>query len=197
MRDAMQPRSITSQGEFFNRAAEEASTALSKWLGRPTRIAIRDVRAVPLDQAVELLGAADAPLVACAMRITGAVAGVLMLACEDTSGLSLADLLLGRDAGSSREWGEIETSAVVETANIIGCAYLNALADFDGIGAGETLLPSPPWFARDFAGAVMEAAVMPQAALADEVFLTHTDFTIEGCPITCSLLFIPEPQAAA
>ncbi|MFM7035359.1 MAG: chemotaxis protein CheC [Planctomycetia bacterium] len=193
----MQPRSITSQSDLFNRAAEEASAALSKWLGRSTRIAIRDVRAVPLDQAVELLGAADTPMVACAMRITGAVDGVLMLACDDTSGLALADLLLGRDAGGSQEWGDIETSAVVETANIIGCAHLNAMADSDGAGAAKALLPSPPWFVRDFAGAVMETAVMPQAMLANEVFLTHTDFTIEGCPITCSLVFIPEAQTPA
>lgn len=188
--------SIMHQADLFHRAADEASAALSKWLGRPTTIAIREVRAVPLEQAVGVLGAADAPLVACAMRISGAIEGVLVLGCDDVSGLALADLLLGRDPGGSREWGEIETSAVVETANIIGCAYLNAMADGDRDDDGRaTLLPSPPWFVRDYAAAVMEAIVMPQAMVADQVFLTHTDFLIEGCPITCSLLFVPEAEA--
>lgn len=190
----MPSRSTTQQKAIFDRAADEASTALSKWLGRPTRISIRGVLGLPLEEAVGVLGAADAPLVACAMRISGAVEGVLMLACDDASGLALADLLLGRESGGSHDWGEIETSAVVETANIIGCAYLNAMADGDGDDR-HTLLPSPPWFVRDYAASVMEAIVMPQAMVANEVFLTHTDFTIEGSPITCSLLFVPEAQA--
>lgn len=183
--------SITRQTDLFHRAADEASTALSKWLGRRTRISIRDVRGLPLEEAVGVLGAGDMPLVACAMRISGAVDGVLVMACDDEAGLALADLLLGRDAGSSQEWGEIETSAAVETANIIGCAYLNAMAEGDR-GGHDTLLPSPPWFVRDYAAAVMEAIVMPQAMVANEVFLTHTDFVIEDSPITCSLLFVPE-----
>lgn len=186
----MPPESITRHADLFARAADRASTALSKWLGRPTRISIRDVRSVPLAHAVSLLGPADMPLVACAMRIAGAVEGVLMLACDDASGLALADLLLGHAPGTGREWGDLETSALVETANIIGCAYLNVLAESAGDG-GRTLVPSPPWFARDYAGAIMESAVLPQAMLGDEVFLTHTDFTIEGEPITCSLLLVP------
>ena len=187
--------SITQQTALFHRAADEASAALSKWLGRRTRIVIRDVHALPLEQAVGVLGTAEAPLVACAMQITGAVDGVLVLGCDDASGLALADMLLGRDAGGSREWGEIETSAVVETANIIGCAYLNAMAGGEDDGR-DTLLPSPPWLVRDYAAAVMEAIVVPQAMVADEVFLTHTDFAIEDSPITCSLLFVPEAGAA-
>lgn len=186
----MQPETLTRHADLFRQAAERASTALSKWLGRPARIAIRDVRSVPLEEAVRLLGPLDLPLAACAMRIEGPVEGVLLLACDDASGLALADLLLGQGAGTAADWGELETSALVETANIIGCAYLNALAAASAAG-DRSLLPSPPWFARDYAGAIMETAVLPQATVADHVYLTHTDFTIEDTPITCSLLLVP------
>jgi chemotaxis protein CheC len=186
----MQPETLTRHADLFRQAAERASTALSKWLGRPARIAIRDVRSVPLEEAVSLLGPLDLPLAACAMRIEGPVEGVLLLACDDASGLALADLLLGQGAGTAADWGELETSALVETANIIGCAYLNALAAASAAG-DRSLLPSPPWFARDYAGAIMETAVLPQATVADHVYLTHTDFTIEDTPITCSLLLVP------
>lgn len=186
----MQPETLTRHADLFRQAAERASTALSKWLGRPARIAIRDVRSVPLEEAVSLLGPLDLPLAACAMRIEGPVEGVLLLACDDASGLALADLLLGQGAGTAADWGELETSALVETANIIGCAYLNALAAASAAG-DRSLLPSPPWFARDYAGAIMETAVLAQATVADHVYLTHTDFTIEDTPITCSLLLVP------
>jgi chemotaxis protein CheC len=187
---------IPEQSELFRRAAEGASAALATWLGRPARIAIGEVRRVPLEQAVALLGPAEATVVACPMQITGIVPGVLLLACDDTSGLALAALLLGREPAETDVWNELAESAAVETANIIGCAYLNALvAAAESAGGSEApaeaLLPSPPWFMRDYAGAVMEAVVMTQAAVAAEVFLTHTDFVIEGSPITCSLLFVP------
>jgi len=189
-------RPIPEQSELFRRAAEGASAALSAWLGRPARIAIGEVRRVPLDEAVALLGPAEAPVVACPMQITGVVPGVLLLACDDASGLALAALLVGRQAAATDTWNELTESAAVETANIIGCAYLNALvaAAETSAGAaapGTALLPSPPWFMRDYAGAVMEAVVMTQAAVAAEIFLTHTDFVIEDSPITCSLLFVP------
>jgi chemotaxis protein CheC len=187
----MQPETLSSHAALFRQAAERASAALSKWLGRPARIAVRDVRSVPLAEAVSLLGPLDLPLAACAMRIDGPMEGVLLLACDDASGLALADLLLGQAAGTAADWGEVETSALVETANIIGCAYLNALAAAASAAGDRSLLPSPPWFARDYAGAIMETAVLPQATVADHVYLTHTDFTIEDTPITCSLLLVP------
>ena len=183
---------IPEQSELFRRAAAGASAALATWLGRPARMAIGEVRRVPLEQAVALLGPAEATVVACPMQITGIVPGVLLLACDDASGLALAALLVGGEAAEAGTWNELAESAVVETANIIGCAYLNALVAAAGAAdPAAALLPSPPGFMRDYAGAVMEAVVMTQAAVATEVFLTHTDFVIEDSPITCSLLFVP------
>ena len=191
----MSDGSITRQTDLFVRAADDASAALSRWLGQPTRISVRRLEALPLERAVGVLGVGEGPLVACAMRISGAVDGILVLACDDPSGLALADMLLGRAAGSSTEWGELETSAAVETANIIGCAYLNAMTTAEtaaGASAGASVLPTPPWFVRDFAAAVMEGVMLSQASDAETIFLTHTDFVIANSPVTCSLLFVPE-----
>jgi chemotaxis protein CheC len=176
----------------LRKAADEASASLSKWLGRPTRIGVREVTALPLDRAVTMLGAGDAVLCVCAMHVAGALPGVLALATDDASGLALADLLLGRACGTSTEWGEIERSAAAETTNIIGCAYLNAVAaDAEGSADAPPLVPSPPWFVRDFPEAVMGGIVMTQAA-SDAVFLTRTEFDIEDSAIRCSLVFVPQ-----
>ncbi len=188
-------RSLTSQTDLFERAASEASAALSSWLGRPSSITINQVSVLPIPKAVGVLGAFDTPLVACAMQITGLFSGLLVLTSDDASGLALADILLGREIGTSTEWTEIEQSAAVETANIIGCAYLNAMAIDQQATPGtpaDALLPSPPWFTRDFAAAVMQGILMTQASVADDVFLTHTDFRVDDMPGKCSLLFIPD-----
>ena len=190
-------RSLTSQTDLFKRAAAEASAALSKWLGRRTSITINRVSVMPLSEAVNLLGLSDTPLVACAMHITGLFSGLLVLTSDDASGLALADMLLAREIGTSTTWGEVEQSAAVETANIIGCAYLNAMALEPGNGADgskQPLMPSPPWFTRDYAASVMQSILMAQASVADDVFLTHTDFRVDDMPGACSLLFIPAAE---
>jgi chemotaxis protein CheC len=187
-------RGVSTQLEIFRRAADEASASLSKWLGRPTTIAVRQVQALPLEEAAGILGESDLPLVACAMQISGVASGLLVLACDDPSGLALADMLLGRPAGGSSEWGEIERSAAIETANIIGCAYLGAVAASEP-SAASVAVPSPPWFLRDYAAAVMESVILAQAGPTASVFLTRTEFTIDGSPVRCSLVFVPDAEA--
>ena len=121
-------------------------------------------------------------------------AGELILAFDDASGLALADLLLERRVGAATEGGEVEMSAALETANIIGCVYLNALARAfpESDAGGQELLPSPPRFARDFAESLMECALMDQATVSDFAFLTRTEFHIEETPVNCNLLFVPD-----
>lgn len=179
--------------DVFRKAAADASSSLSRWLGRATRITVREVTAIPLDDAAVMLGSGDAILCLCAMHIRGAIPGILALATSDECGLALADLLLGRRAGTAVAWGELERSAAAETTNIIGCAYLNAMAeDVEAGAAGGALIPSPPWFVRDYPEAVMGSILMTQHSADDGIFLTRTTFAIEGDAIHCSLVFVPQ-----
>ena len=191
----MRSPTVTHLTAVFQKAAEEASSSLSKWLGRRTAITVKQVAAVPLEQAVVMLGSGDTPLCVCAMHIHGDLSGILALAVSDDSGLALADLLLGRDVGSSKEWGDLERSAAAETTNIIGCAYLNAMAVDADAGAAPLLMPSPPWFVRDFPEAVMESMLVTQETAGHSVFLTRTVFDIEDTAIQCSLVFVPAAAA--
>jgi len=130
------------------------------------------------------------------MHITGPFTGLLVLTCDDASGLALAEMILTGAGQTDGAWGELQQSAIVETANIIGCAYLNTVARPTVSGGAAAIMPSPPWFVRDYAATVMESIVMTQAASSDTVFLTHSDFLIEGSPVTCSLIFVPEADHA-
>lgn len=181
---------------LFRHGSDDASLALSRWLSRPSRISVEQVEQVPLSEATEVLGDADGPVCFCAMGLKGRVTGELILAFDDASGLALADLLLGNPFGTSTAWGEVEQSAALETANIIGCAYLNSLARFfpETGDDSEDLVPTPPRFARDFPESLMEFALMNQAMASDVAFLTRTEFRIEDAPVHCNLLFVPDAR---
>jgi chemotaxis protein CheC len=178
--------------EAFHRGAEDGSAALAKWLGRPVTLSVDRLETLPIASAAGVLGSGDEPVCGCAMGISGAVGGLLLLAAEDLAALSLADTLLEQPVGSSTAWGELERSAVIETANIVGCAYLNALCAILAPENADGILPSPPVFLRDFPAAVMEAALMEQPALGDSVLLANTEFRISGTLFHCRLIFVPD-----
>lgn len=66
----------------------------------------------------------------------------------------------------------------------------------EGREGAEPLLPSPPWFVRDYPEAVMESLIVTQMTDDPSVFLTRTTFCIEGTAIRCSLVFVPQSVAA-
>lgn len=185
---------------LFQTGADAAAAALSKWIGRPASIAVRDVEMLPLEAAADLLGAGEEPVCGAGMPIGGALSGILLLVADDAAGLALADLLVGRTIGTGRNWGEVEESATLETANIVGCAYLNAIAAALAVGGPESagsIVPSPPTFVREYAPALMEGLLIDQAALSDTVFLTRTEFAIDGAPVRCALVFVPDASSRA
>ena len=110
----MQPILTDSQRHLlriiFDRGAEGASKALSKWLAEEVHLAISEVELVELDQAAELLGPADSLVAACTMGLTGRLTGLILLVFEDRSGFALVDLLMHQPVGTTTTWGELEQS---------------------------------------------------------------------------------------
>jgi len=185
---------LTALTMVFRHGAADASLALTRWLGKPSHVSVEQVEQIPLTDATHILGDAEGIACCCAMSMSGQVTGNLILVFDDASGLALADVLLGQPVGTATTWGEMETSAALETANIIGCAYLNALARFVHQRADlpHEFVPSPPRFTRDFAESLLQFALMNQAISSDIVFLTRTEFRTEGVPVRWSLLFVPD-----
>jgi chemotaxis protein CheC len=195
----------------FDRGAEGASQALSKWLAQEVHLAISEVELVELEQASDLLGPAESLVAACSMGLTGRLTGLILLVFDDPSGLALVDLLLQQPVGTTTDWDELAQSAVKETTNIVGCAYVNALAahlpatggkaaaapDEAAMRRGGELVPSPPSFVQDFVGSLLEFALMEQALEFDQVLLIQSEFRAsrDGPNLNWTLLFIPSRES--
>lgn len=183
----------------FETGAEGASLALSRWLDQSVRLTVSEVDEIDLAETEGVLGPADRVVAACVMELRGRLSGLLLMVFEDSSGLALTDLLLGRAIGTAESWGEIETSAAMETANIVGCAYLNSLAAQLPTAGAEaidaSLVPSPPAFRHEFAGSLLEFALMDQAVEFDRLLLAKTRFETRGTELDWSLLLVPSGEA--
>ncbi len=187
----------------FERGAEDASAALSKWLDQTVRLTVSEVDEIDLAETDDLLGPADRVVAACAMELRGRLTGQLLLVFEDRAGLALTDLLLRQPEGTATSWGEIERSAAMETANIVGCAYLNSLAthlpisSVDAPTVGNAVIPSPPTFRHEFAGTLLEFALMDQAIRLDRLLLVRTRFETECTELDWTLLLVPSGETLA
>ena len=184
----------------FHEGASEASTALGRWIDKPTRISFDVVEQLPLEEATRVLGSEGEPVCFCVAEMTGRLTGQLILAFSDASGLALADLLLGQQRGTADAWGQMETSAALETANILCCAFLNSLyrnfrAEPSATSATSEMLPTPPRFSRDYAESLIEFAVMAQVVATDHVLVAQTEFQIDGDPVDWTLLFVPDAES--
>ena len=202
-RIALEPILTPSQtrhlAEVFGRGAMNASDALSRWLGKAVRLTVSAVDQVAIEEVSELLGPGDTLVAACSMTLTGILGGELILVFGDRSGLALGDLLLGRPPGTATSWDELERSAAMETANIVGCAYLNALSE-SLPSKGELsakLAPAPPLFRHEFAASLLQFAMMDQAFVTDRLLLIRTVFETEESQLDWALLFVPAGDALA
>lgn len=193
--DKVIPESLTrSLHSIFNLGAENASLALSRWIHQPVRLTIQAVEVTELSEATSLLGNEDQLLAVCSMELTGRLPGELILVFEDRAGLSLIDYLLGHPPGTTTEWGELEQSAALETTNIVGCAFLNSLAAHlpaDSHSPEQDLLPSPPSFRHEFAGSLLEFALLDQAMQSDRILLVRSGFATDREELAWWLLFVP------
>lgn len=192
----LKPSQLRMLKIIFAKGAEDGSRTLSKWLRSGIRLVVDDVSQVPLLEATRLLGGDEEVVTACVMSLSGQLRGYLILAFGQESGLALVDMLLRREIGTTTEWGEMERSAALETANILGCAYLNSLrTHLPDLRQHSELIPSPPELLQDYGASLLESLLIQQAMVSDQVLLIRTEFTRDKTHLHWNLLLVPDLES--
>jgi chemotaxis protein CheC len=168
-------------------ATRDASAAMCRWTNGEIALTLDEIRELPLEDAVSELNLGDELLTMVVLSLDGDAGGQLVLAFDDENGRRLAASLLNRPFNTCSVWAELERSALTETGNILGCAYLNALTRL----TGHELLPSAPYFVRDYAASVLQQALLMQATDADRALVCRTIFRREGASLDWRVFFVP------
>ncbi len=170
-------------------ATHEASEAMKRWTNGQVSLTLDAVKETPLECVSEEADLGDELLTMIVLTLDGESGGTLILAFDEENGRDLAAALLNRERSSDPEWSAIEKSALNETGNILGCAYLNALTRFIGV----ELVPSPPYFIQDFGASVLEQALMEQAMCSETALICQTRFQRNGRELSWDVFFVPSP----
>jgi chemotaxis protein CheC len=179
--------------EVANIGAGHAATALSQLTNRRIMISVPEIFVARLEQVPDRLGDREEIVVGVLMHMLGDLTGRMLFTLPESDALLLCDMLLRHEPGATREFGELEQSALKEAGNILGGAYMNALSDFMGM----MLLPSVPSLAIDMSGTVLTTAQLSFGRDKDMVFCVETNFSFQEADRTLRGHFLLLPDLAS
>jgi chemotaxis protein CheC len=182
------PRELDALQELATIGCGQALTALGKLMGRRIEMDVPEAWVGRAAGAIaDFLGALGQDLVAVGVRLEGLLCGHLVLALPERDAERLATVL-GYPVPAADGWGALAESAVMESGNIVGSAFVSAIARI----IGEKLLLSVPMLARGRGAACLDRLVAREAgkvALATR-FSTDGPAALEGL-----ILVLPDPAS--
>jgi chemotaxis protein CheC len=178
---------------FFSAATHEASAAMCRWTGGLVALRLDEIRELPIEEVCAEYDFGSDLFTMIVLSLNGELAGNMILTFDEPNGRQLAASLLRRDVATQPEWSALEKSALMETGNILGCAYMSALTRL----IGTQLIPSPPTFLQDYGASVLQQALMAQAVDADRILICRTTFERHGESLDWNVFFVPSASLRA
>jgi chemotaxis protein CheY-P-specific phosphatase CheC len=123
------------------------------------------------------------------VSFTGDMAGQLIVLFRPDSASQVISFLAPKVLGSLDfvQDPDLEESIVSEVANIVGCSFLDAIAD----RAGMILRPSPPLIIREMAGAILESAAAVSYFDSGMVPVANVRFSLGGGEAVFEIALLP------
>lgn len=159
--------------EVGNVGAGHAATALSQLIKKKVMISVPEVKIIKLSEVENILGDSNSLVAGIIMNVLGDVTAKILLLLTRESALSLADMLLQNQPGTTKVLSEVGNSAIKETGNILAGAYMNALNEF----LGMLLLPSVPSLVYDVAGAILTTLSEGFEGMSSHILSIETQFS--------------------
>lgn len=172
---------------LLSAATANASLAMQQWTGHDVCLTLDNLLELPLEEATASLDVHDEPLSMVVLSIDEAFGGQLILAFGEQEADSLARSLVGVEDTATSEGTALKESALMETGNILGCAYVNAIANI----VDHQLVPSTPYFVQDYGSSVLSQALVEQAVDGGNAVVCHTRFMCDGKELHWNVFFLP------
>lgn len=192
----------------LSQAAEKAAASLAAWLNRPVRLVWKSPVATAIEDAGGMLGDPETIVPVCILEVSGPITGRLILVNDAPTIAGFVNALMGMEPGVSAEkdsiirdnpvafWDELARSAALETANIVACAFLNALASSLTIDKNHGLFPSPPQFAVDYAGSLAQFLLAEYALTSEQILIIESQMLVDDrLRSDWRLIWIPSDSA--
>lgn len=162
--------------ELGNIGAGNATTALSQMINTKVDMNIPKVELLEFKELSDMVGGAETIVAGILLMLEGDVDGMMMFMLDKSSARNLVSLLMGTEIPESKEFSELEISALKEIGNIISGAYLSSLSALTRL----TIISSVPYLAIDMAGAILSVPAIEFGKVGDKALLIQSQFAENG-----------------
>lgn len=173
--------------EVGNIGSGNASTALSSLIQKDVMIEMPSVELLGFQEAIDQAGGAERIVAGVLSRMSGDVEGMILLLMEDEFVNIILNSFFGGGKKELLALDENERSAISETGNIMGGAYVSAIGQL----AGVTISLAAPQFQVDMLGALMSVPAIEFGELGDKILFVDKQIKVENKSVKSNLMLIP------
>lgn len=174
--------------EVGNIGAAHAATALSQILNKTIMISVTQVKVMPIEQIVEVVGGGEVETTVVGMRILGDVIGVIVLALRKEDAASFLNTLQNKGSTLDIQLKEFEQAALKEAGSILSAAYLKAIGNL----LNFSLIPSTAKVISGKMNDILQEILKELARRVEIAFCIETEFVESASKINGHFLLIPE-----
>ncbi|MGE5615194.1 MAG: chemotaxis protein CheC [Bacillota bacterium] len=174
--------------EVGNIGSGNAVTALAKLLNRKINMEVPRTRVLEFKEISDTLGGAELPVVGIMLKVSGDLTGNIMFILKKEAASMLVSMLMGEQPDETREFSEIDISALKEIGNILAGSYLSALSTLTNL----KIMPSVPELAIDMAGAIISVPAIEFGKVGDTVLYIETEFSDGNNRVVGDFYLVPD-----
>lgn len=169
--------------------ADQVGRSMSRWLRETVTVTIRSVEVVHYSDVTARLCQPDATLAAVMVGVSKGISGTTLFLFDEPSALEIVRRVLDRDTAPT-EWDELSRSAMEETGNIVGSAFLNGLA----LALNMEVQPESPMFVVDFGEAILDQIVIEMAMTGEYALLFEAEIASASGDVTGQFTLLPDAE---
>ena len=156
---------------MFNEAFDEAAISLSQLTNKTMEIYSSKIELLTGDEfANQIEDKYEEPYFASIIKTKDDLNTNIVFLISKKDGFELYDYINGSSTGTTKEASEDIISGIGEINNILGCAFVNNIANL----MKKEIHPSPPLNNFDMLGAVLEGVVLQEEFLNKRIFCADT-----------------------
>ncbi len=173
--------------EIGNIGAGNATTALSQMINTKVDMKVPVVELLEFRDLPDVVGGAETIVVGILLTIDGDIDGMMMFMLEEDSAHHLVDMIVGIKSDESREFTEMDLSALNEIGNIIAGAYLSSLSALTNMRINASV----PYMSIDMSGAILSVPAIEFGKIGDKALLIQSQFCEDDDEVNGYFILIP------
>lgn len=189
--EELSPIAIDALQEIGNIGSGNAASSLSAMLGKPITMNVPTIHVMDYQAVIDEIGGPEQILTAILVMFRGDIKGMMMFMLDNKFAEIVVNTFMGKENIDVVRMDETDSSAVKEMGNIMGGAYLSALAAM----AEFTVQMDPPSLTVDMSGALMNAPMVMLDDVGDKVLFIDDGFKIDNVNVDANILLIPEMES--